>query len=369
MKISVIIPVYKVAAFIADCLQSVLTQSYKDVEIVLVDDCSPDNSMEVAERALAAYKGGMDVLRIRHDVNKGLSEARNSGIRAATGDYLYFLDSDDELAEGALAALAAAAADGLSDMVVGDYKVVGSDEFFPPLKLPAGRLMGRDTIIKAYMREKVYVMAWNKMVKRTFLLEHDLFFAPGIIHEDCLWSFQCACLSTCWDVVRIPTYIYKVRPGSIKTASAVHHDIECLRMVLSAMVDSVKRYGLTGNKYVYCFLEEEKLRLLYTYLSAELPEREITDDLYPFCRSLDYVHQWQPAWWSHLKTRYMVRDAHYYLSPQLQGQYYVCVPRLLGVRSRRGGRRLLILWVLGTWLRYLCGMPRCSMPGVLGRGR
>jgi glycosyltransferase involved in cell wall biosynthesis len=74
-----------------------LNQTYEDIEIILVDDCGQDKSMEVADRVIQNHKNGYKVTVLKHQQNKGLSEARNTGIKAATGDYLYFLDSDDEI--------------------------------------------------------------------------------------------------------------------------------------------------------------------------------------------------------------------------------------------------------------------------------
>ena len=92
MKVSVIIPVYNVRLYLERCVQSVLRQTYKDLEIILVDDGSKDNSGELCDQlALSDQR-----IRVIHQENQGLSGARNTGIRQATGEYIIFLDSDDE---------------------------------------------------------------------------------------------------------------------------------------------------------------------------------------------------------------------------------------------------------------------------------
>ena len=97
MKVSVIIPVYNVALYVERCLLSVLNQTWQDLEVLVVNDCTPDNSMEIVRRVVVGHPRGAMVRVLEHEVNRGLSAARNTGIRAATGDYLYFLDSDDYL--------------------------------------------------------------------------------------------------------------------------------------------------------------------------------------------------------------------------------------------------------------------------------
>ena len=100
MDVSIIIPVYNVAPYIGDCLRSVMRQSYKgDVECILVDDCGLDESIVIAEQMIAEYDGPIQFKILHHDHNRGLSAARNTGTLQAKGDWIYYLDSDDEITE------------------------------------------------------------------------------------------------------------------------------------------------------------------------------------------------------------------------------------------------------------------------------
>ncbi len=91
-KISVIVPVYNVAEFLPDCLDSLLSQNFDAMEIICVDDKSTDNSLEILEDYASKDKC---IRVIKHEQNRGLGEARNSGLKVATGEYIHFLDSDD----------------------------------------------------------------------------------------------------------------------------------------------------------------------------------------------------------------------------------------------------------------------------------
>ena len=97
MKVSIIIPVYNVSLYIERCIKSVMSQTYQDIECILVNDATPDDSIAIAERLIADYNGTIQFRILNHEHNKGQSTARNTGIDASTGDYLYFLDSDDEI--------------------------------------------------------------------------------------------------------------------------------------------------------------------------------------------------------------------------------------------------------------------------------
>lgn len=91
MKISIIVPVYNVEQYIKECFDSIAAQTYNgEIECIFVDDCGQDKSVDILEKMIVGYQGGISFSIIHHEHNKGLSGARNTGIRHATGDYLYF---------------------------------------------------------------------------------------------------------------------------------------------------------------------------------------------------------------------------------------------------------------------------------------
>ena len=98
MLFSIIVPVYKVENYLEDCIESILHQSYKDFELILIDDGSPDKSPEICDE----YNAKDDRISVIHKKNGGLSSARNAGLDNANGEYIVFIDSDDILREGAL---------------------------------------------------------------------------------------------------------------------------------------------------------------------------------------------------------------------------------------------------------------------------
>ena len=105
MTISIIIPVYKVEKYIRRCLESVIDQESNNfkIECLIIDDCSPDESMSIVSDIIDNYNGSAITFKIfRHEENMGLSAARNTGIKASTGDYLFFIDSDDHILENTL---------------------------------------------------------------------------------------------------------------------------------------------------------------------------------------------------------------------------------------------------------------------------
>lgn len=273
-KVSIIIPVYNVEPYISDCLHSVMAQTYTgELECIIVDDRGKDNSMAVAEREVSAYNGKVDFKIIHREQNGGLSAARNTGIRQATGDYLYFLDSDDEITPDCIALLAEKAASMQPDFVIGGYRVTGTDKKIPSLHLPDGTFLKGEEIIKTYSHGKWYMMACGKLVNRKFLNDNSLFFKEGLLHEDELWSFQLACLAQSMAVMSRETYVYKVREGSIMVnANMELKRIVAFKTIIEEMVDFVKSREIGSMQAVCVILQKaSEMGIFLCKLESPLP--------------------------------------------------------------------------------------------------
>ena len=222
-SISIIVPVYNVGAYVEDCIRSVMRQTYTGaMECIIVDDCGTDDSMETVERLVAEYKGPISFQILRHARNRGLSAARNTGMDAAGGDYLFFLDSDDELTDDCIETLSRPLELEWYDVVTGDFDRLevlpdGSTQVIVSrfqLEIPDNTLFTQPSILRTY-RVRWNTMAWNKLVKTSFIRDNGLTFKEGLIHEDNLWGFQVACLAATLYALKKVTYHYKKRNGSI----------------------------------------------------------------------------------------------------------------------------------------------------------
>ena len=220
MKFSIVIPVYNVEPYVSDCLQSVMRQTYKgSMECILVDDCGTDKSIEVAEKLIDEYEGPIDFKVLHHEHNRGLSAARNTGMEAAVGDYVYFLDSDDWISEDCVEKLAAPLLDGDVDVVIGGFVTVGGPQIVLPKTLDEGKYY-ETGINKTFCNYGVYVMAVNKMYRLDFLRNYHLSFCEGRIHEDEILAFELCCIDKSFYVVKSDTYFYRIRENSIMTGSS-----------------------------------------------------------------------------------------------------------------------------------------------------
>lgn len=260
MKISIIIPVYNVESFITDCLRSVISQTYKgELECILVNDCGSDNSVQIAEEFIRTYTGPIDFRIIHRKVNGGLSSARNTGMQYSTGDYLYFLDSDDEITSNCIDSLTAPLQKQLFDVVVGQYKVTGRAQW---LNCQSQRnhndiiLNGR-SIMRSYVNGEWYVMAWNKLYRSEFLKNNDLLFYDGLIHEDELWTPEVACLAQSFCMIKDICYDYKVRTNSIMTVSNEKRKQRNMTNVLLLFADFANKNKLRWRKEVNVFIRNK----------------------------------------------------------------------------------------------------------------
>ena len=273
MKISIIVPVYNVAPYIEDCLRSVMNQSWSGpMECILVDDCGTDDSMQRISRLLQSYHGPIEFRTIHHEHNRGLSAARNSGIDAATGDYLYFLDSDDEIVPRCMELLAGPIKLRDYDFVIGDYEIVGSKVQMDPLRLKDGAVLEGAEVLKAFRVKDWYPMSVNKLYSIAFLNQHHLRFYEGIIHEDELWSFQVACLTRSACACGKATYIYKVREGSITTTRKNHERrCACINVILREMCSFARLHQLEQNQDVYNLIQNFQMITLNS-INSEAPD-------------------------------------------------------------------------------------------------
>ena len=142
-SVSIIVPVYGVESYIEDCVRSVMAQDYDGpLECVLVNDCTPDRSIEMAKQVLSDYKGAIEFRIVTHERNQGLSGARNTGIKESKGEYVYLLDSDDEISSNCISSLVAPLAIKRYEMVVGEYAVQGAEDIYPHANVPDREFVG-----------------------------------------------------------------------------------------------------------------------------------------------------------------------------------------------------------------------------------
>jgi glycosyltransferase involved in cell wall biosynthesis len=243
-RISVVVPVYNVEAFLAPCLDSLAAQTFADFEAVMVDDGSTDRSAAIA----GEYARRDARFRLLTQANGGLSRARNVGVGAARGQFLAFLDSDDLLPRTAHERLLGALDATGSDFAAGDV-----------LQLTRGETTRAAWLSETFRRDRLatHVTAfpplladrtvWNKLWRRSFWDAHGFRFPEGAVHEDIPVVLPAYVLAGSVDVLAEPVYVYRTREGGERSITQRRLEPQVLLDRLAAIEhvrDVLRQHGL-----------------------------------------------------------------------------------------------------------------------------
>ena len=264
--ISVIIPVYNVEKYLEECVNSVLNQTYKNIEIILVDDGSTDSSGKLCDK----FKEQNSNVQVIHQKNAGLSDARTAGFKKATGKYVYFLDSDDYISADALEKLCMIAENDSSDIVFFDAHsfLDESDE----------------EIKQNYKRKKIYttksgIEIFEEMQNNSefhssvplMLINKDLFtvnnlsFISGVYYEDMAFTFESLCLAK--RVSQCPECLYfrRYRQNSIMTSKKNIKYFDSTVILYKHLLQFVENNGLSENNAVKKYLARISYNVFNNY--------------------------------------------------------------------------------------------------------
>lgn len=255
MNISIIIPIYNVEPYIGECLQSVVNQTMTNgVECILVDDCGSDNSVAIAESFVKSYEGNIKFSIIHHEKNSGLSAARNTGIKVAKGEYLYFLDSDDTIMPNCIETLNAIKNKYDTDLIQAAYldtypsvpKMNTTEEYTKDKKLIKRTLLDYD---------KNPVMAQNRLVRRSLIIDNNLWFKDGIIHEDNHWTFFLAKHVKTMAFTPEKLYFYRETPGSITNKKNIQKESHAFNTMIRDFCNNIDDFEIgVQKKWIFLHL-------------------------------------------------------------------------------------------------------------------
>lgn len=248
---------YQVEQYLAICLKSITDQTMTDgVECILVDDCGSDRSLFIAKDFIEHYQGNVLFRIVEREKNGGLSAARNSGIDVASGEYVYFLDSDDEITPNCLEIMWSLVEKyGKVNLVQGaffeDEKYANS---ISNIKFPEFCTCQADikTFLLQYLGD--IVGAQSRLIKLSFLKEHHLYFEEGIIHEDNLWTFFLSKYVRTMAYCDVCTYYHRYNPNSItgnvnviKETTAYKHIIQTCSRSIDPFLIGIQKEWLLNN--------------------------------------------------------------------------------------------------------------------------
>ena len=224
-KISIIIPVYNVEQYVRQCLESVISQTidHSLLECIIVNDCTPDKSMEIANEIVDKYNnnvykrgGGIIFKLLSHEKNKGLSASRNTGMKHATGEFIYFVDSDDYLYPDSLKILLNYhQQEPEADLIMGNhYDELNTTTYY---KIKNAKIIRNKNLL--FFGKTKKISAWNSLVSRKVLVDNNIEFVDGIYFEDNVFNYQLIPVIKCAVVAPETTYFYRKNPQGIMLAA------------------------------------------------------------------------------------------------------------------------------------------------------
>lgn len=236
-KISVIIPAYNIEGYIEKCICSVINQSYKNIEIIVIDDGSTDGTGKICDR-IAETDTRVTII---HQKNQGLSMARNNGIKIATGDYISLIDGDDFVDVDFLLNMESMARSDV-DIIICGYKTIDDNGKILHIKQEKNAtLSGEDATIRLLTRQEDFlVIAWNKLYKKNLFCKNNIWYPAGRIHEDNLTTYKLLGNARKVTIIDASDYSYVKRAGSITDKS--RNDLQ-IKEKINAAKDAVSYFA------------------------------------------------------------------------------------------------------------------------------
>lgn len=250
-KISVIIPVYNVESYIEKCLDSLVNQTLKEIEIIVVNDGSPDGSQIIIDEYVKKYP---KLVKSYTQKNGGQGSARNFGIKKAVGEYISFVDSDDYIEHDMLEKMYTSAISNKSDVVICGNKVISMN--YEIIKYEKANLFYNETDI---IFGKMAV--WNKLYRKDIL--KNINFRSGVWYEDIDYTIKVLLNTKKISFVNECLYNYLLRPGSTMNNSNVQRNLE----IITAF-DEIIDYFKKNKKYLENKAKIEFLAIDHIYISA-----------------------------------------------------------------------------------------------------
>lgn len=292
IRVSVIIPVYNMEEYLDDCIQSVLKNTLKDIEIICVNDGSTDSSPEI----LKNYAEKDSRIVIVDKENGGLSSSRNAGMKVASGEYILFLDSDDYIDSGALEYLyCESKADDLDQLFFSavsffknenlEHRFDAYSDYYTRKYDYSGIMTGRKLFCKMSEHAEFKPSACLQLIRREFLEKNGLSFLEGVIFEDNLFTIQCLSFSQRVRYANICLYFRRVREDSIVTsASGLKYAYSYYR-ILKEIKKFISENNLDrDHEYCRClFLQLQRI----CYNASDLASASDEEELKAFLHTLD----------------------------------------------------------------------------------
>lgn len=295
-KVSVIIPLYNAEKYIEQCLQSLLKQTLDNVEVIVVDDCSTDNSAALAKNMIPQFEGDKSLLCLKTKRNTGWSSLpRNLGVERASGKYIAFMDNDDFMEDNALEIFYNVAEEFQADIVHAEKVILedGEDSKISSIQTefvtePTLETFDIGERLDKFNRKQTHWWVWNKFYRRNFLRENKIKFPNMTTFEDFVYSLYC--IAAAKNFVRIPDAVYHWRTRRESNSHKPLSGIDFLEHAADAVkqLDDFMRgekFFIENQNYKYAVLDffmQDRLKIFSksVFVNLKASPGEIYDAFY-----------------------------------------------------------------------------------------
>lgn len=313
MKVSVIIPVYNAAKYLPVCLESLAIQSMHDFEIIVVDDCSTDSSVAVAESYLERFGGRLKIIMLDRNTGSG-AVPRNIGLEHARGEYVFFADADDLLIDNALEIFCNFAQEYRADVVYTEAGYLCGEEpipaeltetfWNPPSFAHEEPTFETDDLVKRvenFMNFAFALTPWTKFVRRNLLTANKITFSHMTIAEDVIWTFKIICRAK--KFLRVPTLLYVNRRHDTSTKNRLRKLQDDLKFWTSPLIHGLDLLD-EFMRGIELFKQKPNLRLqvlnffaglIFGYIKDAMKSLDATEAYEIFLREFSVAGSSQPA--------------------------------------------------------------------------
>lgn len=253
--ISIIVPTYNVEKYIRTCIESILAQTYRNVEVIIVNDGSTDQSLAVISDLICSHHN----VKVINQKNQGLSVARNTGIDVATGKYITFVDADDKIMPGFVSSLYQIADKTGADIVRGSFRDFNGNipkDWVPDFNVPTNC---GTIVLDQFLSSHISFVVWSSIYRLDFINSNHIRFTPGILLEDGDFTTRAYMLAKLVATSPEPNYAYRIRQGSILTTNNAQKMSLSEEKVISQFISMLKH----EESDVLCSLI---LKSIYTFM-------------------------------------------------------------------------------------------------------
>lgn len=289
--ISVIIPIYKVELYLQECVDSIRNQTYRNLEIILVDDGSPDNCPKLCDK-FAKEDSRIIVI---HKPNGGASDARNVGLERSTGKFILFVDGDDwwDNQNGVQELIDQLQSTPQADLIFFQNKVFIHNKYYSPLQFNPQSINGKDkltTLNYLLTQSDLSIAAYSKLIRKELLISNNIKFETGLIGEDIDWSFNLYIKANKLYCINSSFYVYRKHIGSV-TASMKRKNFLDLLYIINKWRTIIPELSIPQkekNIYLGFLCYEYSILLGLLYRADVVTRKELKAQLKP----LTYLFQY-----------------------------------------------------------------------------